>query len=74
MDWFPDVIALSMTKTSRMNKKGATTNRIMVELLFRTATLAAQQRGACQTVTCGATLGSHVNAYLVCDTEGSKIA
>lgn len=73
MDRFPDVIALSMTKTSRMNKKGATTNRIMVEPLFRKATLAAQQR-ACQTVMSEATLGSHVNAYLVCGTEGSKTA
>lgn len=43
MDLLPDVIALSMTNTKRMNIKGATTNRIMVELLFRNATLAAQQ-------------------------------
>ena len=41
IDWFPADMALSMTKTSKMNKKGATTKRISVELLFRKATLAA---------------------------------
>ena len=42
IDWLPDDMALSMMKTKSMNKKGATTRRIKVELLFRKATLAAR--------------------------------
>ena len=41
IDWLPEDMALSITYTKRMNKKGATTSRIKVEVLFRKATLAA---------------------------------
>ena len=54
--WFPDVMALSIINTRKINRKGATTNRIMVELLFRNATLAAKHNslsacGVCMCVT-----------------------
>lgn len=52
MPWLPDVIALSITKTSKMNRKGATANRMMVELLFRNATLAAQQNNMSRVAVC----------------------
>lgn len=66
-------MALSIINTSKINRKGATTNRIMVELLFRNATLAAKHKPVSLRGVCVAfRLESCV--YLVYDTVRSKAA
>ena len=72
--WFPEVMALSIMNTRKINRNGATTNRIIVELLFRNATLATEHKSLSGSVCmCGLLLAAKV-VNLVYGTVGSKAA